>query len=354
MTVKTISIRAIDQRLADQTWRYATAALATVPGFAFAIENDRGEIGLGYARAMPPAGLPPKAMQGVLEYLAEALAGRDEADVAGAMDAVEARMFSVPMAKAAIECALMDLAAKAAHAPLHRLFGERRHDRLPQSRILPLKTPGEMADGAVRLMEQGYRFLKVKASGDIALDLARLAAVAAVARGRARLMVDANQSYRASDAVAAIGRMADHGVELVEQPTPADDPEGFARVCRASALPIEADESAQTLREIQRLADERLVASINVRILNIGGARNALRAAAICKEANISCRLGASFGPRLPHAFSAHLAATLPAPLFAHEVAEFEHILDDPFEGLDVRNGELAIPDGVGCGVRWR
>jgi L-alanine-DL-glutamate epimerase-like enolase superfamily enzyme len=35
-------------------------------------------------------------------------------------------------------------------------------------------------------------------------------------------------------------------------------------------------------------------------------------------------------------------------------LAEFLHIKDDPFEGLDVRDGVIKVPDEPGAGVRLR
>jgi hypothetical protein len=33
------------------------------------------------------------------------------------------------------------------------------------------------------------------------------------------------------------------------------------------------------------------------------------------------------------------------------ELAEFEHLLDDPFSGLEVRDGAVPVLDGIGAGV---
>jgi hypothetical protein len=38
--------------------------------------------------------------------------------------------------------------------------------------------------------------------------------------------------------------------------------------------------------------------------------------------------------------------------VYACELAEFDRLLDDPFEGLTVANGVLKLPGGIGSGVR--
>lgn len=348
------AIRPLLQPLADPAWRYASAAIATVPGFVVRLTDEIGHAGLGYTRAMPPTGLPPAAMEALLRYLLDGVAGLETDDPQVVMEALGRQSHGQPMAVAAVECALLDLRARARGQPLYELLGACRPSKSPQARILPLKTPDDMAAYARDLLDRGYRFLKVKASGDAELDLARIRAVGRAAQERARLMVDANQSYSVDAALAVLPRMAEAGVELVEQPTHADDQPGFEKVCRASPIPIEADESAQSLQMISHLTANGIARSINLRILNLGGVGNVLKAAEMCQKAGVACRLGASFGPRLLGAFTAHLAALLPEPLFAHEIAEFEHILDDPFEGLEIENGDLQLSSRAGVGVVWR
>ena len=70
----------------------------------------------------------------------------------------------------------------------------------------------------------------------------------------------------------------------------------------------------------------------------------------------ISCfvvkyRLGAHVGTRLGNAHAIHLAVALPGVDYACELGEFSRMYDDPFAGLEVINGMLAVPDGPGCGV---
>jgi L-alanine-DL-glutamate epimerase-like enolase superfamily enzyme len=93
------------------------------------------------------------------------------------------------------------------------------------------------------------------------------------------------------------------------------------------------------------------VDSINLRIMNLGGIRAVLAAVALCESAGIAYRFGTTFAPRLFQALCLHVAATLKHSFFAHELAEFCHILDDPFVGLEVVDGALTPPPGPGCGV---
>jgi L-alanine-DL-glutamate epimerase-like enolase superfamily enzyme len=82
--------------------------------------------------------------------------------------------------------------------------------------------------------------------------------------------------------------------------------------------------------------------------------RNTLAAARICEAGEVSYRMGAAVGSRLLSAQAMHLAATLPRLDYACELGEFDRLLDDPFEGIEIKNGRLALPKGVGSGVTPR
>lgn len=352
MAITAVSIVPLDQKLTDPNWRFVSGPVSAVPGFVLHVTNERGITGYGYVRALVPLDRPPAEIRAVLDRLVPRLKGQEEAAIHETMDALDALEPGWPRIKAAIECALFDLHARTLGIPLSDLLGGRRHDSAPQLRMIALKQPDEMAGDAGRLVEDGYRFLKIKISGDPALDIARVRAIRQCVGTKARLMVDANQTYSTELALKTLPKMAEHGVELFEQPTPAADTDGLARLSEALAPHIvEADESAQSLPQILHLASKRIVGSISLRIANLGGIRNVLAAAAICEAAGVHYRFGATFAPRIYQAQALAVALTLPQLYFAHELAEFQQLQPDPFAGLDVRNGDLTALDGPGSGV---
>ena len=90
---------------------------------------------------------------------------------------------------------------------------------------------------------------------------------------------------------------------------------------------------------------------MSLKIPKLGGLRNALAAARICEAGHIKYRLGAHVGTRLLNAHAIHLAAALPQMDYACELGEFSRMYDDPFAGIEVVDGQLAVPDRPGCGV---
>ena len=354
MGIVSVNTRRIDLLLSDPEWRFARGAIPAIAGYAVEVVDGQGRCGYGYFRAMPPATAPLTALKATFDHLAQAVIGADERGIHAIMDRLDERQVGMAPLKASIECALYDLLARVVGQPLHDLYGGRRQDRFANARIVPLKAPDAMAGVASGLARNGFEFLKVKLSGEEALDIARVQAVREAVGARVRLMADANESYQPKAAIRMIGRIVEYGIELIEQPTAGHDLTGLAQVTRNVPIPVEADESAPDLPSILRIVEMRAADSISLRIMNLGGITNTLRAVALCEAAGLQYRFGAIFGSRVMHAHTLHLASTLRAPAFAHEFSEFDLFLEDPFEGLTLERGVVPVPSGAGTGVTLR
>jgi L-alanine-DL-glutamate epimerase-like enolase superfamily enzyme len=339
------------QRLRDPSWKFARATVPQLEGHVLVLVDDDGHQGLGYAHAIPAITTHGAGSRASLALLAPLLVNRRVDDIAATMQEVEAALAFNASVKAAIDMALHDLLARRLGVPVHVLLGGRLHERIAQARILAIKTPAEMATQAAQLAEEGYAQLKLKLSGDTALDVARVAAVRDAAGPGVRLTLDPNQSYDAKQMMGAFSRMERHDIALIEQPVPAADWAGLALLTRSLPVAIEADESAGTVHEVFRLVAERVVDVINLKITKLGGIGRFMQAVRICEAGNVVCRVGAAFGPSLLQAMGVQAASVVAKLPFACELAEHQHLLDDPFTGLPVEHGAIAVPERPGCGV---
>ena len=214
-----------------------------------------------------------------------------EADAARAL-----LQFLLPpgAARNALDCALWDVAAKAAGLPLWRFAG------LP-SEPGPLTTAFTISLGEASVMEadaakaaaKGYSLLKLKLTGDG--DYERVAAVRAGAP-LARLIVDANESW--SDLNIAVGSaaLAEFGVEMIEQPVPAGQDSRLTGI--KSPLPILADESCHEAADVGCLAP--YYDGVNIKLDKAGGLTEALKLADAAQAAGlkimVGCMLSTSLG----------------------------------------------------------
>jgi L-alanine-DL-glutamate epimerase-like enolase superfamily enzyme len=352
MIIRDFDVTPCTMRKEDPTWRFALGASPVTDGHVVRLATEDGVEGFGYASATPHMGSIQDTLAAELALFRPLVIGRDPCDIEAILTALDRAMHGAPQSKAAIDCALYDLVARALDVPLNVLFGGKVREQLPILRILAIKTPPEMAAAAQKLVDKGYRYLKIKVHGDVDEDVARVAAIRRQVGDDVHLTIDANQSYTTKDAIAALNRMAEHRIDLVEQPVSADDFEGLALVTRTVPVTVEADEAAGSLRDIFALVSQRAVDAVSLKIPKLGGLRNTLAAARLCEAAHIKYRLGAAVGSRILSAQALHLACALPGVNYACELGEFDRLLDDPFEGLEVENGVLHLPQGPGSGVR--
>ncbi len=352
MIIREFDITPCTMRKEDPTWRFALAASPVTDGHVLRIATDDGHEGFGYASATPHMGSTKDTLQAELELFRSIVVGKDPYAIEAILLELDKALRGAPQAKAAIDCALHEVVARALGVPLCALFGGPVRDSVPILRILAIKTPAEMAAAAQKLVDKGYRYLKIKVHGHVEEDVARVAAIRKQVGDGVHLTIDANQSYTPKDAIAALNRMAEYRIDLCEQPVDADDFEGLALVTRSVPVTVEADEGAGSLREIFELVSKRAVDAVSLKIPKLGGLRNTIAAARLCEAAHIQYRLGAAVGSRLLAAQGLHLACALPGVEYACELGEFDRLLDDPFEGLEVANGMLKLPAGPGSGVR--
>jgi L-alanine-DL-glutamate epimerase-like enolase superfamily enzyme len=354
MKVKALAYYPVEMPLKDPNWVFALGSATAARGWMVHATGEDGTVGYGYCPAIPHMGSSFEKLPKELERFAPLVIGPDSFAIEKVLKDLAFSLRYASQAKGAIECALYDLNARSLGIPLYNLLGGKVRDKIPVLRIVSIKTPGEMAKDAGKLADAGYRYLKIKVHGEVAEDVARIKAIRKRVGGKVHLTIDANQSYTPKDAILAINRMAEFDIELAEQPVPVSDLKGLELVTRSVPITIEADEGAGSIDEIVALASNRIVDAVSLKVPKLGGLRNAIAAARICEALDIRYRLGAHVGTRLLAAHALHLAAALPGVTYACEVGEFVRMNDDPFEGLEVVDGDIKVPDRPGCGVTLR
>jgi L-alanine-DL-glutamate epimerase-like enolase superfamily enzyme len=354
MKIDRIEILPADMPQSDPKWRFAIHANRVSQGWLVAISADDGTVGYGYASATKHMGASREGLKGVLDDFTRLLRGRDPFDREAILADLDHRLRGMNQAKAAIDCALHEIAARALGVPLCTLFGGKVRGEFPVLRVLSRKEPEEMAAKARALVDAGYRHIKIKVDGRVDLDAARVRAIRAEVGPDIALTIDANQAYTPKAAVRLAGKVVDLGVEIFEQPCNADDHTGLKFVTDHSPIAVEADESAGSLRDVFQLVSNRIVDLVSLKVPKLGGLRNTLAAARICEAGEIPCRLGAHVGPRLLTAQAMHLAASLPRLSFACEFGEFVRLENDITQGVENQNGVVRLPAGIGSGASLR
>jgi L-Ala-D/L-Glu epimerase len=253
------------------------------------------------------------------------------------MERLPAEQFA---ARAALDGALHDLQGKLLGLPVWRLLGLRRTGP-PTSWTVWLGDPDDMARRAEQVGGR-FRRLKLKLGGRDGLDIERVRSVRSVAR--VPLQVDVNEYWSLDEALDAIPRLAELGVEYVEQPLPAGDEHG-ERLKQGSPLPIYLDEDCHTLGDVARCAPR--AHGIVVKLAKSGGIREAVAMTHAARALGLGVMLGCMVESGLGIAAAAQIAS-----LCDHVDLDGNLLLaSDPWRGVELRDGVQLPSTEPGLGV---
>ncbi|WP_426175739.1 dipeptide epimerase [Massilia sp. TWR1-2-2] len=195
-------------------------------------------------------------------------------------------------ARNAVDCALWDLEAARAGVPVWQLAGQRPPKPLRTTFTLGADEPDVMAEAARRCAQA--RAIKIKLTGDLALDLARVRAIRA-ARTDVWLGVDGNQGFASGELDVLIAGLTAQNVALLEQPLKRGDEaalEGYR-----SAIPIAGDESLLTLADVAGAVGRFDV--VNIKLDKCGGLTEGLLMAAEARRLGLAVMVGNMGGSSL-------------------------------------------------------
>ena len=188
----------------------------------------------------------------------------------------------------------------------------------------------------------GWPIFKIKLGTDRDLEIARELR----RRTDATLRVDANCGWTADDAIAYARELACLGVELIEQPLPADRWDDMRRLRRESPLPIVADESCVGVDDVARCAG--VFHGVNIKLTKCGGLTPARRMIADARRHGLSVMIGCMTESTVGISAAAQL---LPLVDYA-DVDGAVLLADDVAEGVRLDRGRCIYPDAPGTGVR--
>jgi len=349
-----VKIEAWDVELTEP-FGIASGTQVVAKNVLFELELESGHRGLGEAAPFPAVNGETQAdALAALEAVAGELIGYEATDAQQLPPAARQRLEATPSALAAVEMALLDASCRARGTSLFQHFGGRQSKLLTDITI-PTGSADRAAEAARRAVAQDFRTLKVKVGGHaFDHDLGRLWAIAAAAPG-ARLLLDANASLPAEEAIELVRDLGPQKSQVVlfEQPCLRGDFTGARRV-REAGIRVAADEDARTLEDVTRLHAERAADVINFKLTKSGVSRT-LSMIAEARRLGFGLMLGGMVETRLCMTFSACIAGglggfeelDLDTPLF---------MKDDRLKGgFEQRGPELdLLPVALGHGVTRR
>jgi o-succinylbenzoate synthase len=285
--------------------------------------------------------------------LAAALSGLSPDDLTEALRRVQGAAAANQGAKAAVDVALHDLAARRRGQTLHGFLGS-TVGTVSTDVTLSAGDSAALAAAAVDRIADGFDVLKVKVgTGDAAADFARVRRIREAVGPGPRIRLDANQGWSRRDAVRAISALEDAGcdIELVEQPVPAPDLAGMAWITDRVSTPILADESVYGVRDLVAVIQHGAADLVNVKLAKCGGLGPARTLLELAREHGIGTVVGSMMESHVGVGAAAALVAAYPTTAVSDLDAAW-WLKEPPVAGGIRYDGSvIGLPSAPGLGV---
>lgn len=331
-----LNLSSCDLRLV-KPWKIASSSGSRIHSVVlFELSDGDGITSIGEAA---PASTYRETAAGVMDYCRSIDTKHlSFADISGSMQWVNSLPGIPAAAQCGINLALLDGAAKRAGLPVYDFlklgFRERRH---VTSFSIGIDTPEIVREKVIAAA--GFPVLKLKV-GD-PRDRENFSALRSVAPDKP-VRVDANEGWKTKEhALEMLEALAADGhIQFVEQPMPRDaSPKDLIWLKERSPLPLYADESCHTVRDIPHCAE--CFHGVNVKLVKTGGISMAYDTLQAARKAGLKTMIGCMIETSVLISAAAHLAE-----LADHlDIDGNLLITNDPFTGVTAKSGWISFGD---------
>jgi O-succinylbenzoate synthase len=253
-----------------------------------------------------------------------------------------------PMAKSAIEMAILDAQLRARSQSLANYFGVTRAQVPSGVSVGIMDAVPQLLDAVGNYLDQGYARIKLKIKPG--WDVVPVRAVRERFGDEVQLQVDANAAYSLADAP-QLRQLDDFNLLLIEQPLGEDDMYQHAQLAKKMRTPICLDESITSVKSAADAISLGALEIINIKPGRVGGYLEARRIHDLAKAHGKAVWCGGMLETGLGRAANAALAGldgfTLPGDISASD-RFFQQDITEPFM---MEDGRITIPTGPGIGV---
>lgn len=246
-----------------------------------------------------------------------------------------------PFLVCALDMAGWDLFGQLKGKPVQQLINLPRVNSTPvTSFTIGIDEPEVML---AKMEEKPWPVYKIKLGTD--RDLEKMAFLRKHTQSTIR--VDANAAWQKEEALEKIEALAGMEVELVEQPLGKEDWEGMEWLAARSPLPLIADESCVSEKDVAQC--QQCFHGINIKLTKCSGITPAIRMMEDARARNLKIMLGCMNETYVGTAALGHLAT------YAHWLDADGPLLLRENKGSTIpyENGSLVLPDKPGLGVSW-
>ncbi|MEM9200065.1 MAG: mandelate racemase/muconate lactonizing enzyme family protein [Actinomycetota bacterium] len=361
MQIAEIRVHQHDIVVADGMYQMSTSEVSGLDSTVVEVITDTGLRGFGETTPLGPTYQEQHALgaRAAIAEIAPVLIGADPRRSSLVYRAMDTALHGHRYAKAAVDVACWDLAAKHYDERLCDLLGGAVRPSVPSYYGVMPDTVERTAAAAAKREAEGYRRIQVKAGGrPLADDIDTVLAVADALSPTTRLLVDPNRGWTMRDTLEF--SIACRSVPLtIEQPCRTYDE--HRRIADKLNHPLFLDESTVDVPTVTRAIAEGVAQGFGMKLSRIGGITPLRLVRDLCAEHSVPLTIDDTWGGDLTAAATVHMGATVPDHVY--EGTWISYPYQEPAypcrtPAVMPVGGSVAVPDGPGLGVepdvdRW-
>ena len=276
-----------------------------------------GESGLSYRE---------KAVLGAIDHYSRFLIGRDPMQC-GALwqEMYRSQYFEggrvLTAAISALDIAFHDIKGKALGVPVYQLLGGRQRDRVPAFATTSAEPGPEMVEQALLLKDQGWRCIRMIATGQensdrfepresIATTAEWVTRVREAVGNEITLGVEYHHRLSVAEAASFCQKLPRGTLDFIEEPIRDETPGAYEALRRMTEIPFAIGEEFSSKWQFLPYVERDLLQFCRIDICNVGGFTEAMKIAGWCEAHYVDLMPHAPLGA-VCTAASVHLAAAV-------------------------------------------
>lgn len=247
----------------------------------------------------------------------------------------------------ALDCACWDILGKSLGVSISRLLGRRR-DRIQayaSGGLWASRSLAELEEEAQSFLDQGFKAMKMRVGKfHWTEDVERAAAIRRVIGPKIKLMADANQGLDVASAIRLGRKLEPFDLTWFEEPVPAYDLEGHARVADALDVPIASGETEYGRYGFRDMLERKSADILMPDLERVGGVTEWMRVAAMAASYDVPV------SPHLYTEYSLQLVGAASNATISEHMPWFAPLYR---ESMEMEDGDILIPDRPGFGFSF-
>jgi len=308
LTIEKIEIKNLDVDLLDP-FAISVGTVIQVNNLMVVLTLTDGTIGYGEIAPFPELmGENREASLNQFNQIVESLIGLSLKHIREISILLEEALSKSPAVKCGLEISMLDALSRSLGIPLWSYFGGANPGPLETDITIPILPKERSLELAGKWHSKEFGILKIKVGSDYQKEVQLISEINKQ-NDNLKFILDANQAFEEHEALEFLREVMARGcnVILYEQPLNRSDFQGMARLKKLINIPLAADESVSSIKDLKDVITYNTADVINLKIMKTG-VFNTLKIASTALSMGLELMIGGMVETRLAMSCSVAIA----------------------------------------------